>query len=192
MGGYNRKNLFGLSAEYDKLTYRLIDWFIAENDAPVLLVPHVFGTEAESDASVCPRMFAELRHKYPGKIGYAGGTYNQSEIKHLIGKCDFFLGARMHACIAAVSQCVPTVPVAYSDKFIGVMETLGIQDLVVDPRNMTEDEIVRRIGIAYSARERIRRELQSRVPEVKRTALNLFKDFAANGSEMNSRATPVC
>ena len=47
-------------------------------------------------------------------------------MKYLIGQCDFFVGSRMHSCIAAVSQCVPAVSIAYSDKFIGVMATLGL------------------------------------------------------------------
>jgi len=41
-----------------------------------------------------------------------GWPYGPSETKFLIGHCDFFVGARMHACIAAVSQYVPAVTLA--------------------------------------------------------------------------------
>ena len=47
--------------------------------------------------------------------------------KAVIGQCDFFIGSRMHACIAALSQGVPCVGVAYSMKFAGVFDTVGME-----------------------------------------------------------------
>ena len=38
--------------------------------------------------------------------------YDQHAIKSIIGRCDFFIGSRMHACIAALSQKIPTAAVA--------------------------------------------------------------------------------
>ena len=61
-------------------------------------------------------------------------------MKTLIGKCDVFVGSRMHACIGAVSQCVPTVSLAYSDKFKGVMAPLGESSVVVDLREATFED----------------------------------------------------
>ena len=54
---------------------------------------------------------------------------------------NFFVGARMHACIAAFSSGVPTVPMAYSRKFTGLFtETLGYNCLC-DMREQDEDLI---------------------------------------------------
>jgi polysaccharide pyruvyl transferase WcaK-like protein len=50
--------------------------------------------------------------------------------------CGFFIGSRMHACLAAISQCVPTVSIAYSSKFITVMKTFSMGHYVADPRTM--------------------------------------------------------
>ena len=105
---------------------------------------------------MCERLFAELKGKYPGRLGVVQGRYNQSEIKYIIGQCDFFIGTRMHACIAAVSQGVPAVPIAYSDKFIGVMETIGVGALVADPRAMDEDTIISTIDRAFENRADLR------------------------------------
>ena len=60
--------------------------------------------------------------------------YDQHEIKGVIGMCDFFVGSRMHACIGALSQGIPCVGVAYSMKFRGVFESVGVADWVVDSR----------------------------------------------------------
>jgi colanic acid/amylovoran biosynthesis protein len=179
MGGYTRDNMFGLRLDYKRLTYRLIDFLVREKKAMVLLVPHVFGTEegSESDALVCKKLYEELRPRYGNNIAYVAGTYDQSEIKHVIGSCDFFIGARMHACIAALSQNIPAVAIAYSDKFIGVMETVGVESLVADARKMDEDAILKLIDEAYEQRNEIHNALELKMPQVKTQALDLFCDF---------------
>jgi colanic acid/amylovoran biosynthesis protein len=176
MGGYTRNNAFGLHTDYQNLIYALIDLLIRREGAVVLLVPHVFGIEegSESDVPACERVFATLRDKYPGQIGLVRGSYNQSEIKYIIGLCDFFVGSRMHACIAAISQNIPAVCIAYSDKFIGVMETIGIGSLVADARKLGRPEIVDLIHRSYEIRAVTHRHLERKMLEVRTSVLNLF------------------
>ncbi len=175
-GGYNQDNMFGLRVNYDKLVHKLIEFLIEEKSATVLLIPHVFGArgELESDTDACEKVFESLRSRYEGKIGLARGTYRHDEVKHVIGLCDFFVGARMHACIGAISQNIPTVPIAYSDKFVGMMQAIGFGDLVVDPRRMDVGEIIQILNRVYEQRRFVRAACEKRIPEVKqaiRTAL---------------------
>jgi len=176
MGGYSRRNMFGLKVEYQKLVYDLIDFLVEQKKANVLLVPHVFGQHNESDATVCGRLYEALKDKYAGKIGWVRGSYNQSEIKHVIGTCDFFIGSRMHACIAAISQLVPAVCIAYSDKFVGVMETIGIESMVADARRLSVSEILQMVEESFEHRAITRQLLKRKIPEVKTAVLNLFSD----------------
>jgi polysaccharide pyruvyl transferase WcaK-like protein len=175
-GGYTRNNMFGLNLDYRQLVHQMIALLIEQKSATVILVPHVLGGRAslESDISACESIFAELQQRYPGKLGLARGEYSYDEVKHLIGLCSFFVGARMHACIGALSQCIPTVPVAYSDKFAGVLEAIGFEDLVVDPRRLNADEILHVLQEVYDQRQLVKERLTRRIPEVKlaiRTAL---------------------
>lgn len=181
MGGYTRDNMFGLRVDYRELEASLVDFFIAEKHARVLLIPHVFGggPHSESDHRACRLLYEQLRERYPGHIGVVQGTYNECEIKYVISQCDFFIGSRMHACIAALSQSVPTVAVAYSDKFIGVMETIGFESLVADPRKMGQKEILERLADTYRRRQDIRRELERRIPPIQGRVLELFDDIPA-------------
>ncbi len=126
--------MFALKTDYVRLMREVIDYFVTEQNTHVLLVPHVFGSDSESDSQACARVFQELQPKYGDRLHLASGFFNQHEIKYVIGRCDFFLGARMHACIAALSQCIPTVCLAYSRKFIGVMESIGCAESVADLR----------------------------------------------------------
>lgn len=190
MGGYTRNNMFGLKTEYRKLVYSLIDFLIENKNAHVLLVPHVFGEHSESDSLVCERIYEELKTKYSSKLAFVRGRYNQCEIKYIIGRCDFFIGSRMHACIAALSQNIPALAIAYSDKFVGVMETLGIQSLVADARTMDRDQILQAIDQAYGDRVFLQRQLEGKMPKVISIVLSLFNaigpDAQHDGESENS------
>ena len=141
----------------------------------MLLIPHVFGSAGESDTPVCEKTYEALKPRYGDSMALASGPYDLGEVKHIIGLCDFFVGARMHACIAAVSQSVPVVPMAYSDKFVGVMQTIGIEANVVDLRKMDEEEIFNVIERAFEHRAEVRQQLSSTMPQVKKSVLSLFE-----------------
>ena len=186
MGGYTRQNMFGLRTDYQELNRELIDFLITKKDANVLLVPHVFGTgsNSESDTAACALIYEKLKDRFPGRLGLLRGQYNQNEIKYVIGKCDFFIGARMHACIAAISQAIPAVCVAYSDKFIGVLETLGNESLVVDARRLDSREILHAVDAAFQDRVSIGRNLNAKMPQIRDTVLNLFVALEGTPAKM--------
>ena len=178
MGGYRQNNMFGLQVDYKELVHGLIDFLITKKGAKVLLVPHVFGDGAtsESDQPACEQVYEALRNKYSDGLGLVRGSYDQSEIKYVIGRCDFFVGSRMHACIAAVSQHVPCVCIAYSSKFIGVMETTGIESMVADARRLSFETILEVIGQSYDCKAIIHQQLERKMPELTAFVLNLFRD----------------
>lgn len=179
MGGYTGANMFGLKAEYMALIRAVIDEFIIRRHASLILVPHVFGSSPESDVGICADLYRDLHEEYGDRLLLAAGDYNQHEIKYLIGQCDFFVGSRMHSCIAAMSQCVPTVSIAYSRKFIGVMEATGFGFLVADARKLSAREVVLTIGEIYDRRSQIAQELRRGIPLIQQTVLNLFSGVIA-------------
>jgi polysaccharide pyruvyl transferase WcaK-like protein len=189
MGGFNHRDMFGLNVIYDELVYGLIDFLILRKGADVLLIPHVFGSGGECDTPVCEKIYETLRPKYGNSIGLARGPYNLGEIKYIIGLCDFFTGARMHACIAAISQNVPTVPFAYSDKFAGVMQTVGVDGNVVDLRTMGQEHIFSVVGRVFDQRVLVRQQLEQAIPQVRETVLNLFDEMDGMGPVACARLT---
>jgi colanic acid/amylovoran biosynthesis protein WcaK/AmsJ len=82
----------------------------------------------------------------------------------------------MHACIAALSQGVPAVAISYSDKFAGVLETIGMTEAVADPRKLDENQILQIIGEAFDRRESSRRHLLTVIPEVQTKAVATLGD----------------
>jgi polysaccharide pyruvyl transferase WcaK-like protein len=171
-GGYTRKNMFALKADYPGLVGRIASALTDQNCA-LVLVPHVFppspAYRVESDTEACRKTAEAVRKVRPdARLLVADGSYSHNQLKYLIGLCDFFVGSRMHACIAALSQCVPAVGIAYSDKFAGVFESAGLSANVIDAKSLTGDEIVRQVGVIFRDRARQKDLLEEIIPAVQR------------------------
>jgi colanic acid/amylovoran biosynthesis protein len=178
MGGYTRDNMFGLKGDYPTVVQGLIRHLVIQRKAEVVLFPHVFGEgeNSENDLTACREVFQEAEDKVKEKLHVIEDGYDHHEIKALIGRCDFFLGSRMHACIGALSQCIPAVGLAYSRKFRGVYETVGMEELVIDLREHDEAAVIGLVDRAYERREEFRKKLEAVMPEVREAALSLFAD----------------
>jgi len=185
-------NMFNLKVDYPALVGSIIELLTSYDGVAVLLVPHLVAspkrrdsrdriahrkTYEQSDETVCTQVYEQTAGKYSNRIFLAPGHYNHNQMKYVIGLCDFFIGSRMHACIAALSQNIPAVGLAYSKKFAGVFESVGAEKLVVDMRRCTQDEILAAIRITFEKRQTIAETLRSTVPDVQAKVLSIFKDF---------------
>ena len=181
-GGYTRDNMFGLKPDYPELVYRIIDLVLADEKSEVLLVPHVFHPpgHVESDSEACAKVYEVVNSKYPDRIFRVSESYNQNEIKYVIGKCDFFIGSRMHSCIAALSQGIPAVGLAYSRKFNGVFHSIGMDDLVVDMREKEQEEIIDAVVEALEQRDAVAAHLRNAVPDAQQRVLSMFDNVVLN------------
>jgi polysaccharide pyruvyl transferase WcaK-like protein len=176
-GGYNHKNMFQLKVDYRVLIASLIEYLITIKHVQVLMVPHVFGpwTRDESDDSAIDQIYTALKPMYSLDLFKISGNFDSHEIKFVIGQTDFFIGARMHACIAALSQCIPAVGMAYSRKFIGVMKSVGVESLVSDLRTHSIEQTCTTIGDAIDNRAYWKSLLELKIPIVKNTVLSMFR-----------------
>ncbi|HLU47010.1 MAG TPA: polysaccharide pyruvyl transferase family protein, partial [Planctomycetota bacterium] len=140
-----------------------------ESDARIVLVPHVLGG-AESDVPACERVLGELGADARDRVAILPPIYDQSEIKWVISRFDWFCGTRMHSTIAALSTGVPTAAIAYSLKTLGVFETCEQGEHVADPRSMETEEVVARVWSSFETRRSTREKLAKTAPEVVRRA----------------------
>ena len=165
-GGYNGRNMFNLKVNYKNLVYRLIEELSKIENVEILLVPHVLvkDIEVEDDYRVSKKIAEELTAKLNKKIKTIDDYYREDELKAIIRGCDFFIGSRMHACIGAISTIVPTSPMAYSRKFIGIWEKIGLGYCVTDPRKQDEEEIIQVIIENFNNRRKIKDKLEEEIP----------------------------
>jgi polysaccharide pyruvyl transferase WcaK-like protein len=105
------------------------------------------------------------------------GEYDQHAIKGIVGRCDFFIGSRMHACIAALSQKIPTAAVAYSKKFKGVFDSIDVGNFVIDAREAETQEAINKIIAMFEDRTRIEKILQIQIEAVQQQQLKIFQEI---------------
>ena len=155
-GGYTGENMFGLVVDYPALVRTIITQFQSHHDAPeIILVPHVISHAQPIEDDY--RVSVDLAAEFDG-VKVAPAFTSPSEAKSFISGLDFFMGARMHSCIAAFSSGVSVVPMAYSRKFSGMFGSLGY-DWTVDCTKDNEESIVAKIFKAYEARDAVAKEV---------------------------------
>jgi polysaccharide pyruvyl transferase WcaK-like protein len=177
MGGYTRANMFGLRSDYRVTAEIVISRLLEQTPSRLMLLPHTFGAEYEEEA--CAELFASFHRRYPERLFLLTTPLGPAELKWLIGRTSFVVASRMHACIAAMSQSVPTVGLGYSDKFLGVFESAGVGDAVVDLRLASSHDVAARVLSAFTDRPQVRRRLDARMTRIRNHVVDAFKHMIA-------------
>jgi colanic acid/amylovoran biosynthesis protein len=177
--GSTWSNIFGLRLDYRTFVKRLAQQLLLDESNRIMLVPHTFAPEgtAQSDPAACRDLMRQLPPTLRSRVHLVTAEYDQHEIKGIIGMCDFFIGARMHACIAALSQGIPTVAVAYSRKFAGVFETVGAENWVIDGRTQSVQEALDRALELFSQRIANRNILPTKNARAQHDLISVFKQI---------------
>jgi colanic acid/amylovoran biosynthesis protein WcaK/AmsJ len=146
---------------YGELLMNLIIKFI-ELGNNILLVPHTYSTIGwigEDDLRAIKEIAATLRSD---KVSHLDQEWDAQELKGIISRNDFFIGSRMHACLAGLSLSVPTVGLAYSYKFEGAFDMFGQKDCALSISGISPEKIeniMTAIMNIFDRRESIREEL---------------------------------
>lgn len=115
---YAKKNKFGLKVDYNRYIKELINKTLENPNVKVHLISHVVENNNYNNPENDLRCCNDVKELFPtDRVIVGPGFKNPMEAKSYIANLDFFIGARMHATIAAVSSGVATVPFAYSKKF---------------------------------------------------------------------------
>lgn len=174
-GGYTKNNQFGLKADYPKAMRQAIDYFLSQPNVRLHLISHVASGErsVESDYAVEYDLWRAYHHE---RLVLAPLFHTPIEAKDYIAGLDFFMGARMHATIAAFSARVPVVSMAYSRKFNGLFVDTLHYDHLVDLKEDDEECIIGKVKKAFEHRtalhEEIAHSLATTVRELKEKLKN--------------------
>jgi len=148
---------------------------ILENSSiSVLLLPHVDsldGASENSDSHYMREVLA-MTGNFGERIILAPNTLNAAQLKFVLSQCTYFIGARTHATIGALSCLVPTVSIAYSIKAKGLNRDLfGNEDLVLETSLVNQVTLKKYYQILIENREKISALLRQRIPEWRDRAL---------------------
>lgn len=156
---------------YFSIMCETIDYLVDEYKVDVLFIPHSgISDEKYTTKKVTLDIINKIKHK--DKVhSIDGREYAVEELKGMIGKCELFIGAYMHANVSSLSMCVPTIGLSYSHKFKGIFEMMGQEKYVCDLNNLTFEILISTIENAWVNRDKIRNELMMKMDTVKREVM---------------------
>lgn len=154
---------------YIKSMVHIIDYTIDRFNAHACLIPH-----HEGDLELYQQIYELTIRKE--RITYFRNEYFADELKGVIGSCDMFIGSLMHSTIASTSTGVPTIAIAYADKFYGVIgDVMGQEDYIIDIRDKNRkeflNEIEKKIDVLWLNRDQVRVELAKKAKVAREHAL---------------------
>ena len=176
-GGYTGKNEFGLKIEYKDLFYSIIDDLIKNPNIRVYITPHVVSQSylIYDDYSLA----LDIQKRYGNDLVKVSPFFKDPiQAKSFISGLDFFIGSRMHACIAAFSSGVPVIPLAYSRKFCGLfVNTIGYQNVINLYDVSSLKEILSSIKESIDDRLIIKNKIEEKMDEIRRDHDALIDDL---------------
>lgn len=174
IGGYNRNNQFNLKVNYQELMIDISEYFLKQG-WKMVLIPHTYGDIEEDDLKAC-RVLGDILRDKGYEIDLIDMDLTEQEIKDIISKFEFFLGSRMHSCIAALSSNVPAMGVSYSRKFRGIFKTINADIFLLDPQLMSKEEMMDHLDYCFKNREDLREKLRILMPQVHSSIINTMKE----------------
>lgn len=167
---------------------KVIDNLIENLDADILMVPHVYTSSSDDRLSI-KNILKGVKHK--SSVFTVESEYTAQELKGIIGRCNLFIGMRMHSTIASTSMLVPTVGIAYSHKMHGIIgDMLGQNKYIVDINDFSYDQLISTIYECWDNRDTIKKELEIKIPQVKERALfngELVKQLLNEKQNLNGK-----
>ena len=143
---------------------RLIDHILQTTENSVALIPHVMWNYNDDRLTL-----AELYRGYEANARvFLFPDLPCQQLKYIISKCKFFIGARTHSTIAAYSSCVPTLVVGYSVKARGIARDLfGTEEKYVLPVQLlqTSDALIEAYEWLSGQETLIRERLKKVIPQ---------------------------
>jgi colanic acid/amylovoran biosynthesis protein len=161
--------------QYIELMAKVADYVVEKTGATVFLYCQTVGSQARHDDSVAAKLvFERIQHKSKAKLLHT--NYTTAELKGVIGRCQMFIGSKLHSTIASTSMLVPTVSIAYSHKVHGIIGTLlNQQQVIIDIRKLEYDafcrELLQKIDFVWINRYTIKEELAKKMRVVKPLSL---------------------
>jgi len=118
----------------------IVDEILTKTDFRILLVPHVFKEGDNDECFMQGILSCSSRVSHKRVMLLPGHKYSSPELKWVIGQMRYFIGARTHATIAALSQKVPTLSLGYSVKAQGINNDIfGHQNWIVPAESLSAE-----------------------------------------------------
>jgi polysaccharide pyruvyl transferase WcaK-like protein len=146
---------------------RFIEEAVKQYQATILLIPHVVDVgSANNDHEFMKKIYEGTRHT--GQVKLLEPDYSANELKFIISGCDYFIGARTHATIAALSSKIPTICIGYSQKAVGInMDLFQTLDYLIDIKSYSSAALLKKFALLREREQEIKKSLEMALPQIR-------------------------
>lgn len=155
---------------YKKSIVDTMIFFINKNNAYFIFIPQVIVSTG-NDIVVAKEIKEMLPKEYQRNFIIFDDDISPQEIKGLISNCNYFIGTRMHSNIFATSLYIPTVAIAYEQKTIGIMDTIGLSDYVININDIKGDKLINKVNKLIKNSNKVRKMLQQNIPIIQQNIM---------------------
>ena len=136
------RDLSGCFDYYPQLIMHIINYF-QNRDIPLYLISHSYNYKnpeyANDDMQASREVYEELKDKT--NVYFIDRDLTSPQTKYVISQFKFFVGTRMHANFAAIFTKTPVFGLAYSYKYEGAFDYLGLKGNYANIFKIAETDI---------------------------------------------------
>lgn len=139
-----------------------------EYNSKFVFVPQVIfnSGKGDDDSVIAETIKDKLPTNYKDRFLIRKDDWSPREIKSLVSKFDLFIGTRMHSNIFATSEYIPTVAIAYEKKTNGIMETLDLNEYVIDINQISSEVLIKKVRDCIVNKEEIYNHLVKKISHI--------------------------
>ena len=162
---------------------KFIRYVIEHEGMNVLLIPHVIPLDNSANNNDWRYMnsLVESLQDLKSKVALLPKEINAPQIKFTISKLRFFIGARTHSTIAALSSGVPTASIAYSVKARGINNDIfGNEDRILNTSNVSTVTLCRALDGLVQEEQAIQEVLKKQLPLIASTLRSSVREIESS------------
>lgn len=160
---YKHLNINESYNKHSEVIANVLDSLVEHKNAQILFIPHSIGLEKHLDDRILSEyIFNKCKNKEEIKV--IKNEYSPEELKALMGKCDFFIGERLHSVIGAMSMNVPSIVLSnISDQRLDIIREIGQENAICFVEELEEKHLLDKIEEIWSIKEEIKKDLKREI-----------------------------
>lgn len=151
---------------------KFLEYLINEHTAQVWLfcTNTSFGGNRMDDVAVAMEVRDRIREKQFCNV--IDKALSPRDMKGAIGHMDYFIATRMHSCIFATSQSIPTISITYEFKSFEYMKSLGLEEYTCNIEDIDLTDLINIWSKVFDDNEQVKRKLKENILILQRKANN--------------------
>jgi colanic acid/amylovoran biosynthesis protein len=153
---------------------QVADHLADELNATVIFVPHCLGYVRDADERDDRIVGRDILQRCLRKdrVKVVSNEYSPAVLKGLLGRCDLFLGERLHSVVNAMSMCVPSLVMSVPDDVrLNIIRMLGQGEAVCLVENLDAASLIAKVRALWDNRQATRDQLSLQVKAIQKVSM---------------------